>query len=53
MAYALSGVVVVFCLYAALTPKDILASAKRAFLADVVRPTNTTLTNIKPGDSRD
>ena len=50
MAYALSGVVVVFCLYAALTPKSILDSARRALLADVVRPTNTRLVNIKPGD---
>ena len=50
MAYALSGVVVVFCLYAAMTPKSILDSTRRALLADVVRPTNTRLVNIKPGD---
>ena len=49
-AYALCGIVVAFCLYAAFTPKSILDSTKRAFLADVVRPTNTKLVNIKPGD---
>ena len=48
-AYALCGVIVAFCLYAAFTPKSILDSTKRAFLADVVRPTNTKLVNIKPG----
>ena len=48
--YTLCGVAVVFCLYAAFAPKSILDSAKRAFLADVVRPTNTRLLNIKPGD---
>ncbi|KAJ3058884.1 hypothetical protein HK102_010265, partial [Quaeritorhiza haematococci] len=52
-AYALCGVIVAFCLYAALTPKSILDSTKRAFLADVVRPTNTKLVNIKPGDNRE
>src|SRR5262249_20157533 len=31
-------------------PKSILDSTRRAFLADVVRPTNTQLKNIKPGD---
>ena len=51
MAYALSAVIVIFCLYAALTPKSILDSAKRAFLADIVRPTNTQLLNIKPGNN--
>src|SRR5512135_451244 len=50
VAYTLSAVVVLFCLYAAMTPKSILDSAKRALLADVVRPTNTRLVNIKPGD---
>ncbi len=49
-AYALSGVIVLFCLYAAFTPKSILDSTRRAlFLADVVRPTNTRLVNVKPG----
>lgn len=51
MAYALSGVIVIFCLYAALTPKSILDSTRRAFLADIVRPTNTQLLNIKPGNN--
>ena len=50
MAYVLTGVVVVFCLYAAMTPKSILDSTRRALLADVVRPTNTRLIHIKPGD---
>ncbi|MCA1685699.1 MAG: DUF4175 domain-containing protein, partial [Planctomycetia bacterium] len=50
MFYALAAVVVVFCLYSALTPKSILDSTRRAFLSDVVRPTNTRLVNIKPGD---
>ena len=49
-AYSLSALVVVFCLYAALTPKSIVDSARRALLADVVRPTNTRLMNIKPGN---
>ncbi|MFI5456128.1 MAG: hypothetical protein ACHRXM_11825, partial [Isosphaerales bacterium] len=49
MAYALSAVIVVYCLYAAFAPKSILESARRAFLADLVRPTNTQLANIKPG----
>ncbi len=48
-AYVLSGIVVLFCLYDVLTPKSILDSVKRAFLADVVRPTNTQFLNIKPG----
>ncbi len=50
VAYTLSAVLVVFCLYAFVTPKSILDSTRRALLADVVRPTNTRLTNIKPGD---
>ena len=33
-AYALSGVIVLFCLYAAFTPKSILDSTRRAFLAE-------------------
>ena len=37
-AYALSGVIVIFCLYAAFAPKSILDSTRRAFLADLVRP---------------
>src|SRR5262249_32469118 len=49
-AYALSAIVVGVRLYAAVTPKSILDSAKRALLADVVRPTNTRLVEIQPGD---
>ena len=48
--YALAAVVVAFCLYVLITPKNVLDSAKRALLADVARPTNTRLINIKPGD---
>jgi hypothetical protein len=48
--YTLCGVIVVFCIYAWSTPKSIMDSTRRALLADVVRPTNTTLVNIKPGD---
>src|SRR5205823_3731039 len=50
MVYALTAVIIVYCLYIAIAPKSILDSAKRVFLADVVRPTNTRLVNIKPGD---
>src|SRR5262249_34672234 len=50
LAYALSAVIVIYCIYAALAPKSILDSARRAFLADLVRPTNTRLANIKPGN---
>ena len=49
--YTLCGVAVAFCLYFAFAPKSILDSTKRAFLADVVRPTNTRLLAIKPGDA--
>ncbi len=48
--YALMGVIMVFFLYYGFAPKSVLDSAKRAFLADVVRPTNTRLDSIKPGD---
>ena len=48
--YGLAVVVVLVCLYSLLTPKSILDSAKRAFLADVARPTNTRLVNVRPGD---
>jgi hypothetical protein len=51
--YALMGVIVVFCLYALFAPKSILDSTRRAFLADVVRPTNTQLANIKPGANKE
>src|SRR3954452_4473328 len=49
--YSLCGVVTIFCVYSALAPKSLLDSAKRAFLADVVRPTNTKLVGVKPGDA--
>jgi len=48
--YALMGVIVVVFIYYALAPKSLFESAKRAFLSDVVRPTNTRLDSIKPGD---
>ena len=51
--YALAGIVVLFCIYVVLTPKNVLDSAKRALLADVSRPTNTRLINIKPGDDEE
>src|SRR5579864_5453043 len=50
MCYAGATVVVVFCFYWLVTPKDISASVRRAFLADESRPTNTQLLNIKPGN---
>ena len=49
-SYALAAVVVVSSLYLLMTPKSIVDSVKRALLADVVRPTNTRLVDIKPGD---
>jgi hypothetical protein len=49
--YTLCGVVGIFAVYAAFAPKSILDSAKRAFLADIVRPTNTRLLSIKPGNA--
>jgi len=39
------------CLYWMFTPKSIPDSVRRAFLADIVRPTNTQLLNIKPGNN--
>ncbi len=48
--YALMGVIMVVFIYYGFAPKSVLDSAKRAFLADVVRPTNTRLDSIKPGD---
>ncbi len=50
--YAISGLLVVFSLYAIFSPKSIYDSTRRAFLADVSRPTNTQFVNIKPGDDR-
>ena len=40
----------IFSLYAIFSPKSIYDSTRRAFLADVARPTNTQFVNIKPGD---
>ena len=51
MTYATAGVVLAFCLYVVITPRSITDSIKRAFLADVARPTNTRLVNIKPGEN--
>jgi hypothetical protein len=51
--YALMGVIMVVFVYYGFAPKSVLDSAKRAFLADVVRPTNTRLDSIKPGDDRE
>ncbi len=53
MVYALTGVVVVFCIYCAVSPRSPMDSVRRAFLADVIRPTNTQFVNIKPGDNQD
>ena len=50
VVYGFSAVVVVFCLYAVLSPRSVLDSARRALLADLVRPTRTRLLNITPGD---
>ena len=51
--YALMGVIMAIFLYYALAPKSMADSVKRAFLADVVRPTNTRFDRIKPGDDPD
>ncbi|MDB5352040.1 MAG: hypothetical protein JWN86_3287, partial [Planctomycetota bacterium] len=48
--YVMCGIVVAFCIYCLMTPKNPMDSIKRAFLSDVARPTNTRLDNIKPGD---
>ena len=53
MIYALSAVVVVFCVYWLASPRSPFDSVRRAFLADVARPTNTQLLNIKPGADSD
>ena len=50
MVYVLCGILVLFCVYAWSTPKSIPGSLRRALLADVARPTNTQLVNIRPGD---
>jgi hypothetical protein len=51
VAYALTAVIVLFCLYWAFAPKSPFDSIRRAFLADLAPPTNTRLVNIKPGDN--
>ena len=53
LSYALAAIVVGICLYSWITPKSILDSARRAFLADVQRPTNTRFVNISPGDDKE
>ena len=53
LSYALAAIVVGICLYSWITPKSLLDSARRAFLADVQRPTNTRFLNITPGDKPD
>ena len=50
-AYALSAIVVGFCIYAMITPKSPWDSLKRVLLADIAPPTDTRLLNIEPGDS--
>ena len=52
ICYALAAIVVIFCIYALITPKPILDSARRAFLADVAAPTDTRLAKIAPGDAQ-
>jgi len=53
LSYAMAALIVSFCLYSWITPKSLLDSARRAFLADVQRPTNTRFANIRPGDEVD
>lgn len=53
LSYAMAALIVSFCLYSWITPKSLLDSARRAFLADVQRPTNTRFANIRPGDEAD
>ena len=49
VVYAVAGLIVVMCLYGTFSPKSSFDSTRRAFLADVAQPTNTQLTDIKPG----
>ncbi|MBI1323858.1 hypothetical protein GC170_11835, partial [bacterium] len=53
LSYALAAIVVGLCLYSWITPKNIWDSARRAFLADVARPTNTRFANVSPGEDPD
>ena len=50
--YALMGAIMVVFIYYGFAPKSVLDSAKRAFLSDVVRPTNTRLEITKPGPDK-
>jgi hypothetical protein len=47
--YALMGVIMVSFVYYGFAPKSVMDSAKRAFILDVARPTNTRFSAIKPG----
>ena len=53
LSYAMAALIVGFCLYSWITPKSLIDSARRAFLADIQRPTNTRFANIRPGDLPD
>jgi hypothetical protein len=52
IAYGLLGVVVVCALYIIFSPKDPFASVRRALLptADIAVATETTISEVKPGD---
>src|SRR5262245_8394366 len=52
IAYVLLGVVVVCALYIIFSPKDPFASVRRALFptADIAVATETTITEVKPGD---
>jgi len=52
VSYLLLGVVTACCLYALFSPKDILASVKRALLptSQTAPPTQTRITDVEPGD---
>ena len=48
--YVIAGLLVIFSLYIMFSPKSVYDSTRRAFLADLSRPTNTQFVNIKPGN---
>lgn len=52
VSYLLLFVVTVCCLYTLFSPKDILASVKRAILpaSDTAPPTQTRITDVEPGN---
>ncbi len=52
VSYLLLAVVTACCLYALFSPKDILASVKRALLptSATAPPTQTRITNVEPGN---